>query len=62
MNTNTQPKAIQVTIKNVFGNDNIYPVCDTAKLFAKLASTKTLTNHALDTIKAAGYTVEYVNN
>jgi hypothetical protein len=28
------------------------------KLFARLAGTKTLTRHALETIRALGYTVE----
>jgi hypothetical protein len=53
-------KTIKVQIKSVFGNDNVYPICETAILFAKLAGTKTLTSHALHTIKEAGYTVEYI--
>ena len=53
-------KAIQVTIKDVYGTRNIYPACDTAKLLAKLAGTKTITAAALETIKQLGYTVEAV--
>ena len=51
-------KAIQVTVKDVYGTRNIYPACDTAKLFAKLAGTKTITAAALETIKQLGYEVE----
>ncbi len=49
---------IQVTVRDVYGLRTIYPACDIAKLFARLAGTKTLTTHALETIKALGYTVE----
>lgn len=48
---------ITVTVRDVYGNRTIYPACDTAKLFARLAGTKTLTPAALDTIRALGYTV-----
>ena len=49
---------ITVEIKNVFGNETIYPVCPAAKGFAAIAGTKTLTRHALSLIKAMGYSVE----
>ena len=49
---------ITVEIKNVYGNETIYPVCDTAKTFAAIAGTKTLTRHALSLIKAMGYAVD----
>jgi hypothetical protein len=48
---------IVVEIKNVYGNQSVYPVCDTAKLLAHLAGTKTFTKHALDTIKKLGYSI-----
>jgi hypothetical protein len=48
---------ITVEIKNVYGNETIYPVCDRAKTFAAIAGTKTLTRHALSLIKGLGYTV-----
>ena len=54
----TMDKAIQVTVKDVYGSRAIYPACDTAKLLAKLAGTKTITTQALETIKQLGYTVE----
>jgi hypothetical protein len=49
---------IKVTVKDIYGNRAIYPACDTAKLLAKLAGTKTITVHALETIKQLGYVVE----
>jgi hypothetical protein len=49
---------IQVTVRDIYGLQTIYPACDIAKLFARLAGTKTLTRHALETIRALGYTVE----
>jgi hypothetical protein len=51
-------QAIQVTVKDVYGARTIYPACDTAKLLAKLAGTKTITVAALNTIKQLGYEVE----
>lgn len=52
---------IQVTIKSVYGNKTIYPVCEKAKLFAAIAGTSTLLVRDLDKIKALGYTVELIN-
>ena len=49
---------ITVKIKNVFGTDKIYPVCDKAKTFSRLTETKTLTSYAINNIKALGYTIE----
>ena len=51
-------KAIQVTVKDVYGTRNIYPACNTAKLLTRLAGTKTITAAALETIKQLGYEVE----
>lgn len=48
---------VVVDIRNVYGNEAIYPVCDNAKLFAELAGTKTLTRQAVETIKKLGYDV-----
>ena len=51
---------IQVTIKNVYGNETIYPACEKSKLFARLAGHKTLTRADIETIKALGYTFEVI--
>ena len=48
---------ITVVIKSVYGNEQIYPVCEQAKLFAALAGTKTLTNQSLRLIKQLGYKI-----
>lgn len=48
---------ITVTIKSVYGNETIYPACDTARKFADLLGTKTLTRRSLQHIKALGYSV-----
>jgi hypothetical protein len=48
---------ITVKIKNVFGNERIYPVCPQAKLFAQISGHKTLTRDAIDLIKKMGYSV-----
>jgi hypothetical protein len=51
---------IQVRMREVFGNETVYPVCETAKLFAKIAGTKTLSPTALSSIKALGYEIEVI--
>jgi hypothetical protein len=51
---------IQVTIRNVYGNELIYPVCDKAKALAHLTGKKTLSHYNVQTIKRLGYTVEVI--
>jgi hypothetical protein len=48
---------IVVKIKNVYGNDTIYPVCEKARIFAALSGNKTITLHALAQIKLLGYEI-----
>jgi hypothetical protein len=48
---------ITVRIAQNYGTEVIYPVCQAAFLFARLAGTKTLTLDAIAKIKALGYTV-----
>lgn len=52
--------AIQVTIKNVYGNETIYPSCEKAKAFAALAGQKTLTMREITLIKSLGYAVNVI--
>lgn len=52
------PDKIQVQIRDVYGRQTAYPVCDKAKLFAKLAGTATLTHDARQIILALGYNIE----
>lgn len=49
---------ILVRIKNVYGTDLVYPVCDKAKIFARLAAQKTLTDWTITQIKELGYTIK----
>lgn len=49
---------IKVNIKNVYGNELVYPVCEKALLLAKLAGRKTFTDRDIATIKELGYIIE----
>lgn len=51
----TPDMEIIVKRKTVYGNDMIYPVCDTAKCLAMLADAKTFTTRHIEIIKALGY-------
>lgn len=48
---------ITVEIKSVYGNTTIYPVCEKAKIFAKLVGQKTLTQANINNIKDLGYAI-----
>lgn len=48
---------ITVKIKNVYGNDTIYPVCAMAQGFANLLKQKTLTLNDCHKIKAMGFAI-----
>ena len=48
---------ITVRIKNVYGNETIYPACKISEAFANIAGTRTLTRHVIEQIKAMGYAV-----
>ena len=48
---------ITVAIKDVYGKRTIYPVSETAKLFARIAGTITLTPETIDAIKTLGYNI-----
>lgn len=52
---------IQVTIKNVYGTEKVYPHCEKAKCFARIAGTETLTMRVLKEIGALGFYVETVH-
>lgn len=50
-------KEITIEIKNVYGEDKAYPVCDKAKLFTDIAGTRTLRPADLNYIQALGYKI-----
>lgn len=51
---------IQVEVKNVYGNEIVYPVCNKAKTFARIAKTTTLTKDTLRLIKSLGYELKTI--
>ena len=51
---------IQVSIRTIFGNEKIYPICDKAKVFAKIVKQKTLTKEDIQKIKMLGVKVEVI--
>lgn len=48
---------ITVRRKTVYGNETIYPVCDTAVCLTMLGDTKTITPRQIGIIKALGYKI-----
>jgi hypothetical protein len=48
---------ITVRLKDIYGKQTVYPVCEAAQLFCRIANTKTLTREILDSVKALGYSV-----
>lgn len=53
---------IQVKIKNVYGNEKIYPVCKKAEIFASLVGQTTLTPRDISYIKMLGYEVKVMQD
>ena len=51
---------LKVKVKNVYGTDLVYPVCEKSKLFANLTNNQTLTETARRLIKLLGYSFEIV--
>ena len=47
-------KAIVIKIKNVYGENKAYPVCEHAKIIAEIAGTRTLTPENLQRIERLG--------
>jgi len=48
---------ILVEIRNVYGNETIYPACDKAQAFCQIAGTRTLPRHLIKHINALGFEV-----
>ena len=57
MSDDNNQMEIIVRRKTLYGNDVIYPVCDTAKCLTMLGDTKTLTQRQIGIIKALGYKI-----
>lgn len=52
---------IQVILKDQYGTQVFYPVCEKAKTFAAIAGTKTLTPATMNLISSLGITVEMIH-
>lgn len=61
--TKSQPEltlaelSMTVSVREIYGVQKVYPADQTSRLFAQLAGTITLTDDAIATIKALGYTI-----
>ena len=56
-----EPRLMEITQKNVYGDIKNYPACDASRLFCQVAGTKTLTPWMLRSIEDSGlYTVMVV--
>jgi hypothetical protein len=53
---------IKVNIRNVYGEDKVYPLNAQATRLAMLAGTKTLTRGTLDIAKAMGFELQVLFN
>ena len=53
-------KNLQVVVKNVYGNDLIYPACNTTKMITELTGAKTLVPHQIKILKQNGYNLEII--
>ena len=53
-------KTLQVSIKNVYGVERIYPYCEQSELFAILTNSRTLSYNAIKWIKTLGYEFEVI--
>jgi hypothetical protein len=56
----TSTKEITVQMRDVYGTEKVYPICDSAMQFASIAGTTTLTMRVLKRIEALGYTITYL--
>ena len=48
---------ITIRLDKNYGIETAYPFCEQAKLFAKIAGTKTLTHNTLRDVQALGYEI-----
>ena len=47
-----------VEVKNVYGVERIYAVCNNSKLITKLKQSKTLNKEDISILRELGYTIE----
>jgi len=56
----TSNKQITVQVRDVYGTEKVYPICDSAMQFASIAGTTTLTKRVLKCIETLGYDITYL--
>ena len=54
---NTEKPFITVQVRSSFGNERVYPMDNTAAIFARLVNTKTFSREQLLLIKTLGYEI-----
>jgi hypothetical protein len=50
---------IYIKVKNIYGNMNAYPDCETGKLFAQLTGKKTFSTTDMQTMQKLGFEVRF---
>lgn len=48
---------IMVEVRSVYGNETVYPACNKAACFCRIAGSRTLTANMLTHIKTLGYEI-----
>ena len=54
-------RELLVKVKNVFGRDLIYPICNDSKLICELLNVKTLNDYQIRKLTALDYRLKTVN-
>lgn len=52
-------KDIFITVRHVFGNQNVYPACETSEVLAKLMRKKTFSTGDFESIKKLGFNMKF---
>jgi|3_EtaG_2_1085321.scaffolds.fasta_scaffold292677_1 hypothetical protein len=51
-------KEITVQIKNVWGQERIYPICEKGKIFSSISGSACLSRFAIESIKKLGFEIK----
>lgn len=62
METTPSKPTIKVMLRNVYGEEKIYPACGKAEVFVEMLGQKTLTYSQVEHIKKLGFDVEVVTS
>ena len=55
-------QTVTLQVRNVYGRNKAYPICDKAKIFANMLGTKTLTKEHRAHIVSLGYGIYTVDS